>query len=129
VSRAVLIALGIVLCAIAVQRLLVAVAMPVGLPVPVLLFLFVLAEGVSALVAGIGLLLRRRFARVALLVFATAAVVHMLVDVVFYGVRSLLEGLAWALLAVLLAAAGWVALAWREAPVDQPGGRAPAPLG
>jgi hypothetical protein len=102
--------IGVVFCVVGVQRLLLALAMPAGFELPALLFALVVVEAVAALVGGVGLLLRRRIALAGLLAFAVAAVLHMVADVAVYGVRSLLEGLAWAVVAVALAALGWLAL-------------------
>jgi hypothetical protein len=107
---------GVVFCVIGVQRLLLSLAMPAGFELPVLLFALVLVEGVAALIAGVALLLRRRIALAGLLAFAVAAVLHVVVDVAVYGVRSLFEGLLWAVLAVALAAVGWLALQRPDVP-------------
>jgi len=101
--------IGVVFCAIAVERLLRALGMAAGPALPLLIFLLVLAEGIGALVAGLGLLLLQRFALLGLLLFAASAVADMAVDVGLYGIRSLVEAVAWAGLALALSAAGWIA--------------------
>lgn len=97
--------------AIGVVRGLRALAIAPVPDLPALLFACVCLEAIGALLAAVGLLVpSRRLALPGLALFAISTVVQMAGDVGPYGVRSLLEGLSWSLLALALAAAGWIAI-------------------
>jgi hypothetical protein len=108
--------IGIVFCAIALERLVRALGMAAGPDLPMLIFLLVLAEGGGALLGGIGLVLLRRFALVGLLLFAVSSIAQMAADLGVYGIRSFFEVLAWSALALGLSALGWIAFTHERSP-------------
>ena len=78
---------------------------------PTLLFVSLAGEAAGALLAAIGLLLAsRRVSSVGLALFAVCAVARMAGDVAVYGVRPLIDGVAASLIAIALAASGWIVL-------------------
>lgn len=97
-----------------------------GPDLPAFLFACVCFQAIGGLLAAVGLLLRsRRLVLPGLALFAISAVAQMAGDVAVYGVRSLLDGLAGSLLALAVAAAGWIAFereAQRGGPVAGSGG-------
>ena len=94
--------------AIGVTRGVRALAIAPVPDLPALLFVAVLGQAVGALLAGIALGFAGRSAALGLALFAGCAVLQMGGDTFVYGVRSLFEGLAFALLAMTLTFVAWL---------------------
>jgi hypothetical protein len=101
---------GAIFLAIGIERTLRTLAIAPGPDLPVLLFASVLCQAIGALAAAACLFAASRYAVIGLALFAGAVLVQLGADVLVYHVRAVLEAAGIAVVALGLAALGWLAL-------------------
>jgi hypothetical protein len=102
--------LAVVFLAIGIERALRGAAIGAAPDAPLLLLASVLLEAIGALAAAAGLFAASRLAVSGLALFAGAVLFHLGADVLVYHVRAVIDAAFVAIVALGLAALGWIAL-------------------